>query len=57
VYHLVKDKDIAVVVKGHVLDSETQSHIVVVVNRITVCHASEIVSYDRLIKDLTVIRN
>eukprot|EP00090_Calanus_glacialis_P046541 TRINITY_DN9199_c0_g1_i1.p1 TRINITY_DN9199_c0_g1~~TRINITY_DN9199_c0_g1_i1.p1 ORF type:complete len:522 (+),score=211.60 TRINITY_DN9199_c0_g1_i1:44-1609(+) len=56
VSHLVKDTNTAnlVVVKGHVvLDSETQSHSVTVVDRITVCLASEVVCHD-LARDLTV---
>jgi len=54
--HLVKDsnKSDLVVVKGHVvLDSETQSHSVKVMDRTTVCLASEVVCFD-LAMDSTV---
>ena len=56
VSHLVEDTytDNLVVVKGHiVLDSETQTHSVIVVDRIIVCLASEVVCHD-LANDLTV---
>ena len=56
VSHLVEDTytENLVVVKGHVvLDSETQSHSVMVVDRIIVCLACEVVCHD-LAKDLTV---